>query len=726
MASVVAVLLAACSTEPFSPSGGGSGETVYLTSPKPALQNAEEDPQTRTFWNKATSIQWTAGDNIKVLAFKDGQWLASDASPASGGGEFVLSPTSVPKDTALTSFAVPEGFLKTLEGKWQFYGFYPASALLNSQMNGSDKFSFRIPPRQVPVIRNAERSFDPDSDVLFGSTDEIESLQSGASYGMHWDRVVAHLCLSIKDIPLLYDDEVVKSLKFTADDSATLSGEFSYDISSGAVTAVNAKNSVELVVSRANLVHSQKGIGDVWVSVFPQTVTSFAVSITTDRAVYSKSWKNLELAFKKNSRNTLAISMTGAAVESSSSSQVDDPYITMKVDTCFRVYIPQTIIAQYRKDAFTTIDLCAPEVDASSALDLHLEIFPMYAFGSGNESGDYYYVEGSLRSHNADLFAKRNYKGVAIYGWYPSVYALDFQLLSEEGSALSGADQISFLQTPEPSSTISDWVYRKGMSFSVGPQLTFGMTRPKLPRNRRSWKTTIKGWVQVGFSWFDNSTQVLPDQTIEMSTDALDRSVHYKFKTMNDDGGYAVKYIPEVFRTDQQVDFCWVWHVRSGVSCVKDNDFGQLKMRVGIQPTYKSLYQGTYVQLAPQEEHFFEGRSTYETERMEFVMDMPSINRVPAGTVNLKFDTAYEDYFMTDIQVYREGEYALEQVYDSYPRSIYKDESLNMTLRHGTYDITFTVKDDEDYHVVYRRIIRGVKVDSANTVYIASSDGDNI
>ncbi|MGN0189176.1 MAG: hypothetical protein ACI395_06645, partial [Candidatus Cryptobacteroides sp.] len=240
---------------------------------------------------------------------------------------------------------------------------------------------------------------------------------------------------------------------------------------------------------------------------------------------------------------------------------------------------------------------------------------------------------------------------------------------------------------------------------------------------------TFKGWITVGFNWTNATIQSLPDQTVLMYTDAEDRTVHYQFKTMNDETGHGNKYIPDVFKTDQRVDFSWVWHVKKGVSCAKDNDFGQMNLRVALKPTYKVSYEGNYVQLIPSfQEHYFEGWSTYEHKDREFTIEMPSINRIPVGKVNLKFDTLNEDYFLTDIIVYRQGEYASGMAYDTYNGTLDKGESANLTLRCGTYDITFTAKDssDEDFRVVSQRIIRDITVESGSTKEIAYSEGSDI
>ena len=725
--SVIALCIcfAGCSSEKLFPSEKGT--VVYLGSQKPAL--SDDPAQTRTVWDKSNSIRWSVSDGIQVLARRNGAWLDSSAASGSDGGDFLISPTVVEKDTAVMNFAVPPRFLADSSGSWKFYAVYPPSCLLNTQMSDNNSFAFRIPTRQIPLSKATGHSFDPDADVLIGNTGDIAALENGKSYPLYWDRLVAHLCVNIKDVGFS-GDEVLKSIKLVANNSATLSGSFSYNVSSGGVTAVNAADSVIVESVRGNLVCTGGKIDDVWFSVLPQTITSLKVVITSDRAVYTKSWSSLSLNLKKNCRNTLSISMDKADKQGATPDTPEDPYYTMVFDTTFAVNIPEMILESkvVQSDPFHPVNLISPAVNADACVQLHLEIFPMYAFGNGDESGDYYYVDGYIVSHNALIYADRYYKGVNLYGWYPALYALDFQLLSSEGEPLDGVNDLKFASTPEPSSTTTDWNYHHELTLSVTTQLTIGMARPKVRRNRREWKVLFKGWLGGSFQWVNSTTQNLPDQTILMYYDSDDREVHYQFKTMNDETGYGNKYIPDVFKTDQKVSFNWVWHVKKGVDCANDGDLREMQMKVAVRPNYKMAYKGLYAQLTPHVEEIFEGRHTYEYPSHEFVMDMPAINRIPAGTIYLKHDTGNDDYFLTDITIYREGEYATGIPYDKVSGTYDQDETAKITTRYGTYDIAFTQKDSKDNgKVVCRRIVRKVTINAENPIKdIAFSDGDEI
>lgn len=719
-AIALSLCLVGCTSESLVPSE--KGPAVYLSSQQ--LSWDQGDTDTKTTWDQTGSILWSESDRIKVLARKDGAWLDATAASGSGGGDFLISPTIVRKDTSLMSFEVPSGFLAQKTGNWKFYGVYPPSCLLDTQMSDSNCFSFRIPTRQVPELKTNGHSFDQDADVLVGHTGDIASLEDGQSYPLYWDRLVAHLCLNFKNVAFS-EDEVVKSIKLVANNSATLSGSFSYNIPNGTVTAVNAADSVVVVSNWGNLVCTDGTISDVWFSVLPQTITSLKAVITSDRAVYSKSWSGLSLNLKKNNRNTLTVSMDEASKTGSTPETPEDPNYTMVFDTTFAVHIPEMIIAsKIEHDPFHPVNLSSPAVDEDAALQLHLEIFPMYVFGDGNESGDYYYVDGYIWSHNALIYADRYNKGVALYGWYPALYDLDFQLLSSDGKPLDGKNDLSFLSTPEPSSTTTDWNYHSQLTISLTTQLTIGMARPKVRRDHRTWSFLFKGWLGGSFSWVNSTSQNLPDQTILMCYDTDDREVHYQFKTMNDETGFGNQYIPDVFKTDQIVKFNWIWHVKKGVDCANDGDLREMQMKVAVNPSYKIAYQGEYVQLAPQIEQYFEGWTTYDYPKHEFVMDMPAINRIPAGKIYLKNDTLNEDWIMTDITVYRTGEYATGIPYDTVNGSFDMDETAEISMRYGTYDITLVQKDSGTGAVEKRRIIKGVTIDAGKpSVEVSYSDG---
>ena len=83
-------------------------------------------------------------------------------------------------------------------------------------------------------------------------------------------------------------------------------------------------------------------------------------------------------------------------------------------------------------------------------------------------------MDGYVWSHDALIYSDCFNKGVGLYGWYPALYALDFQLLSSEGKPLDGLNnELKFLSTPEPSSTTTDWNYHSQLTISLTTQLAW-------------------------------------------------------------------------------------------------------------------------------------------------------------------------------------------------------------------------------------------------------------
>lgn len=690
-------------------------------------------PETKTHHTAENTILWSAGDKINLLAHKDGKWLDSESQARDNGGFFLQSSSVVAKDTALARFAIPQEFLKDMSGNWKFWGVYPSNCLLNKQMVDNDHFSFRISPRQVPVRKNGKASFDPDCDVLIGKTQDISELEEGKTYSIYWDRQVAHLCLNLTDIPLKSDKELVLGLSVSTAKSAALTGLFNYELSTGKITSQAASNTVNIVVSGGNIVEKNKSIEDIWLCVLPQTLDSLVIKITTDKAEYTKSWKNISLELKKNCRNSMKVSMKGAE-SVPTSLYAEDPDATKTYDCYFDVNIPEMLVASHKlQTTHEPYDVISSAVEAPAALNFHFDVLPLYVFGDSNMAGDYYYVDGYFLAHNAITYAQRYYNGVNLYGWYPSEYKLDFQLLDADGNALT-FEQLSFLETPIPESTVAEWTYTKGMSFTLGVELTFGRTHTYgdyLPEGEEpGWKNTIKGWLAIGFTWNNSSTQHLPDQTVRLSTDPQDWSINYSLVTMNDNTGYNENAIPILFRNDQRMDFAWVWHVNKGVSCAKDYDFGNMKMKVSVTPVYKININGLYRDLSgssPAEAKFAE-RYTYTCETQEMTVDMPALNRIPFGTVSLKccpFEQSANEY-LTNIEVYRQGDYSLGRIYYSDPKSYRKFTSAEMNLRYGTYDIVYKLRNGNTGEITQSSVFRNVVINSKTTIELSTLDGDDL
>ncbi len=675
--------------------------SVWLSSEKPQL-----DSQSKTHWDGET-ILWSTGDRICLAAKGNGAWLdASGASVSSPGGSFIQSVTSLEEDAPKARFAVPSGFLAGKMDKWQFFGVYPSDCLIDKQMTDETTMMVRIPSRQIPVSKDGVHSFDAAADILVGNTDEITSLESGNCYPMLWQRAVAHLDLDFVNLPFISEREKIISIVLTADEEAALTGDFLLDYD--AVLSVDQKsdcsNSVTIVQRDGNItIESDGSIKNVWISINPQTIKSLKVAINTDKATYTKSWNGISRTFARNCRNVMKVNMSGATISGTEESD-DDKSLTF--NHSFDISIAETIVAEYRGIQWKT-----PAVESSGAVDLHIEVLPLHVFGNDYVSGDYYSVSGYVVMHNAEVYAERSIPQINMCGWYMGEYNLGFQMLDSNGNAVS-MESTDFLVTPEPSTTIGSTTYTKGSSFKLSGNLTFGALYKDIDDEPEDpgWKTTNLGFLSVGFISNNSSTQNLPDQSVEMSTSATDRSISYKLLTNNDMGGYTTENIPIIARTDQRMDFSWVWHIKAGNYCAKDYDFGNMRMRVTVQPVYRAKLKGHVA--SEQGQEYFEETEKYTHNILSTTIDLPAMNRIPSGTVELKNTMSK---YLAHLEIYRSGEYGLKKAYYKDSGSYDKDDVASILLREGEYDFVYDRVDGDTGDVAGKSIIKGVKVEAGKT-----------
>ena len=720
--TILPVILS-CSLEYGDDMPGNSSNVVYLSSDRPQLSAVQDMVQTKTHTD-GKSILWTKDDRIKVFASKDGLWLDESGLQRDDiGGVFLLSPTALKSDSTKASFAIPPDFLNEMKGNWIFYGVYPPECLIDKHMSDTSSLRFRLPYRQIPIIRNGVKSFDSTSDIMIGKTGSIENLQNGASYPIEWDRVVGHLVISFENLPSIADtSEVVTSISIEAEESAALVGDFSYELSTGKCKALSSSNIVNIVSDGSNIRIKNGTIEDICICLMPRTITSMKVEIRTDRAVYHKSFDKISCGIVRNRLTTMTADMVDAKVERITETETD-PDNSLIINKSYDINIPEHVIDKHTITGMGTFYLYTPEVSAPGAFDLHLNVFPLYVFGTDeNISGDYYCVEGSITSHNALTYAERTYNQVWIYGWYPSQFDLEFQLLSPDGKQL-GSNEVEFFTYPEPSTSIGSSTYTKGTTFTLGPKLTFGGARPEGVSGILAWVNTALGMISVGYSYDSSSKQHLPDQGISLKTDAQTQAVNYSFITFNDTGGYSTASIPLIFRSNQSISFSWVWHVKTGKYCAKDYDFGNMKMAVKIKPTYKAAYKGKIVNTYGRA--VFEGRALYEHPDLTANFDLPAMNRIPTGDIELKYIDMVDNNYLTQLKVYRSGEYSPDKKPYYSDTSIYKKNQIaKIPIRVGTYDIVYKIQDREYGTVISHSIIKNVKVTANNITEKTTFDSE--
>ena len=682
--------------------------TVWLSSAKPQLSE-NQDETTKTHWTGET-IYWSEGDMVKVAAKGDGSWLAEKGTPAALGA-IVESESKVWADCATTRFSVPSDFLKTKHENWQFYAVYPASCVKETCTTSDGGFPVKIPQVQIPLRNESVRSYDPSADLLVGKTSQITSLKYGNEYEMLWERAVAHLDLNFLNLPNIEAGEKLISIVIRTDQPLVNNFTLGAD-GELALPQESGTDNVLTVLQRSNniVLEEDASIKDVWLCVRPCTVSEFSVEILTDKAVYEKSWTGISRSFSRNRRNIMNVNMKGAKRKITSSSQ-SGANLKKIYDLSFDVTIPAV---QLWKSSYSSYTYDSTPISVTQAIDLHIEVLPIYVFGSEDYSGDYYGISGYCIMHNGSFYkeVKESFgSSVTMYAyyWYMSRYNLEFQLLSSDGQKVSNENTLFFV-TPEPSTTESSTTYKKGFSFSLSPKLTIGTRQEEDKQTHElSWKNMLMGVIGFGFKWDDSSSQNLPDQSVELNTGTT-RDVSYTIITNNDENGFGTEYIPMVARMDQRVDFSFVWQLKSGNFCAKDNDLGNMKLQIGITPVYKSAAysKNTYSQSVTK----VESRVTYTHPKLSSTIDLPGMNRIPVGDVKIKNTTINT---MTNILFYRSGEYGINSPYFSHNGAYSQDEEAEIMMREGKYDIVYELVEPTLLNPIGRFMIPGVEVSANGT-----------
>ena len=692
--------------------------TVWLSSAKPQLSE-NQDATTKTHWTGET-IYWSEGDMVKVAAKGDGSWLAEVGTSAATGA-IVESKSKVLDDCAITRFSVPSGFTDSKHENWQFYAVYPASCVTGACTTSGGGFPVKIPQVQIPLRNESVRSYDPSADLLVGKTSQITSLEYGDEYEMLWERAVAHLDLNFLNLPGIEAGEKLISIVIRTDKPLVNNFTLGAD-GELALPQVSGTDNVLTVLQRSNniVLEEDASIKDVWLCVRPCTISEMSVEILTDKAVYEKSWTGISRTFSRNRRNIMNVNMKGAERKITSSSQTG-ANLKKIYDLSFDVTIPAVRVWD---SPYTSSTYDSTPIYVTKAIDLHIEVLPIYVFGSEDYSGDYYGISGYCIMHNGSFYKEveesfGNSVTMYAYYWYMSRYNLEFQLLSSDGQKVSNENTLFFV-TPEPSTTESSTTYKKGFSFSLSPKLTLGVRQDEDETTHElSWKGMLMGVIGLGFKWEDSQTQNLPDQSVELNT-GITRDVSYKIITNNDENGFGTKYIPEVARTDQRVDFSFVWHLQSGNFCAKDNDFGNMKLQIGITPVYKSAaYSENNKSLVGKVERRF----TYTHPTISSTIDLPGMNRIPVGDVKIKNTTRNT---MTNILFYRSGEYGINSPYFPHNGAYNQNEEAKIMMREGKYDIVYELVEPNLLNPIGRFMIPGVEVSANGTTETSTTKAEEL
>lgn len=297
LVAAAAMAFSACQkTEMVEPE---TSQEVMLTfaSEKPAF-----DDETKTEWTGET-IQWSAGDKISVAYTVNGNW--QNASGDASGDAKLYKSDALEAATETAQFNVSASFKGTTEGTHVFYGVYPAPS--STSFDDAPVATLTVPSIQTP----GTASFDGSADLMTGvSVGEFTSLPT-EPISMKWTRLVAHANITLKALNGVTAGETVSSITLTAQEGANLVGSQKVDITANTVVNNNNESNV-LELNGGNLSIDASGNIEFWACVLPETLTSLAVVVETNKATYTREITGISKTFKQNARNTLTIKMNEA------------------------------------------------------------------------------------------------------------------------------------------------------------------------------------------------------------------------------------------------------------------------------------------------------------------------------------------------------------------------------------------------------------------------------
>lgn len=415
----------------------------------------------------------------------------------------------------------------------------------------------------------------------------------------------------------------------------------------------------------------------------------------------------------------------------------------VRYDLSFPLSVPDTVLYNNPDE----LAKCTfPGLHVDNFIEVHAEVLPIYAFGSGNTSGDYYAVSGYVVAHNAAHFRMGKagkssgwiesdaVNGTSDYldyaAWFMSRMNIDFQLFTEDGRPVSN-DKVTFFVTPEPSTTIGERTYTKGFSFSLMPAISIGVAKKEDESGEPSWAKTVLGCVGIGLNWNNSSTQTLPDQTFEMNTGPYDRTVFYTQQTNNVTTSVQEDCAPMIARSDERFDFSWVWHVAPGEYSAQDYGFGKMKMKVTVHPVLMGNFKASVTLTRKDKEdpkklnyihhRFDRDKVEFASEPDERMLEIPAMNRIPIGNVEFKNTTRN---YVTGIKIFRHGEKDVAKMAYSTVDGYYDtNESASFILREGDYDVVYIIQNGDTGEVKGTFMVENVKVGRDEVRKISTMNG---
>lgn len=245
------------------------------TEPEQVTINITAGNATRTHLDGTEQVKWDAtGEQLQVL--ENATKLSNATTEA--------NPT-ISADGLTAQFKVTFAANNTATS-FDYYAIYPAVNYIKDN-NTLTKFKMELPKEQTPVAG----SFDPKADLLISK--KVTSPTQPTDLTFNFRRPITIVQLQLMGITA---GETITSVVFE-NTTAALTGRLFYDFSTNTVTEYGYQGQgFKMVSLSCNQV--AKGTDDVYFTSFPAELTDFTITVSTDKATYTKELKNINLSFK--------------------------------------------------------------------------------------------------------------------------------------------------------------------------------------------------------------------------------------------------------------------------------------------------------------------------------------------------------------------------------------------------------------------------------------------
>lgn len=312
---------------------------LVFTSEKPSF-----DDVVKTEWNESEkTVYWSEGDKIRMAYTINGVWQGGRGSMEVGEDAKLYESVTLKSSTAVASFSVPiagtkfnevtEEILET--GAHVFYSIYPAECSeVNFDSEGVAKIT--VSSEQAP----SDATFDASSDVMIGkSVGDFDCIQKDVEIPLKWNRLVAHAKITLKALNDAVEGETVNSIVLTAQDGANMTGTYTVDLQTGAVSPKSASNVLTIAGTKLSAVDASKNVS-FWTCMMPCTWTSLKVVVETDKATYTRDidLSSNQKTFLQNRRNLLTINMADAVRTPKAETNYNGDWLITAIDTDSKIY----------------------------------------------------------------------------------------------------------------------------------------------------------------------------------------------------------------------------------------------------------------------------------------------------------------------------------------------------------------------------------------------------